>query len=63
VSPATVIAAAGALGAVTAIVLARTWRREVPPGGRHAARRQGSYPVALRSVTSRLSVRRKQLVT
>ena len=37
VTPAIVITLAGGLGAVAALVLALSWRRVPPPGGRHAA--------------------------
>jgi predicted MFS family arabinose efflux permease len=40
VDPATVIAVAGGLGAVIAVVLALRWRHVSPPGGRHAVGRR-----------------------
>ena len=55
VTPATVIAVAGALGAVTAFVLTLRWRRVSPPGGRHAAGRRPGHAAASRSVPLRES--------
>jgi MFS family permease len=44
-SPAAVIAVAGGIGAVIALVLTLSWRSVSPPGGRHAAgRRPGQAP-------------------
>jgi MFS family permease len=40
VSPAVVIAIAGGIGAVVALVLTLRWRQVSPPGGRHAAGRR-----------------------
>jgi MFS family permease len=40
VSPATVIAGGGGIGAVAAFALTLSWRRLSPPGGRHAAVRR-----------------------
>jgi predicted MFS family arabinose efflux permease len=62
VAPATVIAVAGALGAVTAIGLTRSWRQEAPAGGRHA-RRYPSHRAAVRPATRRIPARRQRLVT
>ena len=47
VAPATVIAVAGALGAVVSFILTLRWRHVSPPGGRHAAgRRPGPAAVS-----------------
>jgi len=43
VTPATVIAIAGGLGAVAAAALARSWHRTSPPGGRHAVLRRPAH--------------------
>jgi predicted MFS family arabinose efflux permease len=49
VTPAAVIAIAGALGAVAALVLALSWCRVSPPGGRHAAARRSAHGAPRRS--------------
>jgi MFS family permease len=53
VSPATVIAVAGGIGAVIAFVLTLRWRHVSPPGGRHAAVRRPGHAAARRSVPLR----------
>jgi Major Facilitator Superfamily len=55
VTPATVIAVGGALGAVIAFVLTLRWRHVSPPGGRHAAGRRPGDAAASRSVPLRES--------
>ena len=50
VAPATVIAVAGGLGAVVALVLTIRWRHVSPPGGRHAASRRPGHAEASGSV-------------
>ena len=55
VTPATVIAAGGVLGAVTAFVLTLRWRHVSPPGGRHAAGRRSGHAAASGSVPLRES--------
>jgi hypothetical protein len=49
VTPAVVIAVAGGLGAVAALVLALSWRRVSPPGGCHAAVRRSAHAAPRRS--------------
>jgi len=44
IPPAAVIAAGGGLGAVAGAALTRSWRRVVPPGGRHQAARRPARP-------------------
>ena len=63
VAPATVIAVAGVLGAVTAVALTRSWRQAEPVGGRHAARRHPSHAAAIRPVTRRPPVHPERVVT
>ena len=53
VSPATVIAVGGGIGAVVAFVLTLRWRRVSPPGGRHAAGRRPGRVTAGSSVRLR----------
>ena len=53
VTPATVIAVGGGIGAVIAIVLTLRWRHVSPPGGRHAARRRPGHAVTRSSVPLR----------
>jgi MFS family permease len=53
VTPAAVIAAGGALGAVVALVLTLRWRHMSPPGGRHAAGRRPGHAAASGSVPLR----------
>jgi len=53
VSPATVIAVGGGIGAVVAFVLTLRWRRVSPPGGRHAAGRRPGRVAARSSVPLR----------
>ena len=55
VTPAVVIAAGGAIGAVVSFVLTLRWRRLSPPGGRHAAGRRPGPVAASRSVPLRKS--------
>ena len=55
VAPATVIAVAGGLGAVVALVLTIRWRHVSPPGGRHAASRRPGHAEASGSVPLRES--------
>jgi MFS family permease len=55
VAPATVIAVAGALGAVVSFILALRWRHVSPPGGRHAAGRRPGHAAASGSVPLRES--------
>jgi MFS family permease len=55
VAPATVIAVAGALGAVVSFILTLRWRHMSPPGGRHAASRRPGPAAASRSVPLRES--------
>jgi predicted MFS family arabinose efflux permease len=55
VAPATVIAVAGGLGAVAALVLTIRWRHVSPPGGRHAASRRPGHAEASGSVPLRES--------
>jgi MFS family permease len=55
-SPAAVIAVAGGVGAVIAVLLTRRWRHVSPPGGRHAARRRPGHAVARSSVPLRGSL-------
>ncbi len=52
-SPAVVIAVAGAVGAVVAFVLTLRWRHVSPPGGRHAAGRRPDHAATSRSVPLR----------
>jgi MFS family permease len=52
-SPAVVIAVAGAIGAVVAIVLTLRWRHVSPPGGRHAAGRRPGHAATSSSVPLR----------
>ena len=54
VSPATVIAVAGVLGAVTAVALTRSWRQVEPAGGRHAARRDPGRAAGARPAAGRV---------
>jgi predicted MFS family arabinose efflux permease len=63
VSPFTVIAVAGALGAVTGAMLTRSWRQVEPPGGRHAARRAPGQAAARRAAVQRVPAHARQLVT
>jgi len=63
VSPATVIAVAGALGAVTAIALTRSWRQLEPARGRHATRRDPGAAASARPAAGRAPVHARQLVT
>jgi len=56
VAPATVIAVAGGLGAVVALVLTIRWRHVSPPGGRHAASRRPGHAEASGSVPLRESL-------
>jgi MFS family permease len=51
VSPATVIAIGGGIGAVIACVLTLSWRRVSPPGGRHSLRRRPRHGLAGRPVS------------
>jgi predicted MFS family arabinose efflux permease len=53
ISPAAVIAIAGGIGAVIAVVLTLRWRHVSPPGGRHAAVRRPGHAAARRSVPLR----------
>ena len=53
VTPATVIAIGGGIGAVVAFVLTLRWRHVSPPGGRHAARRRPSHATTRSSVPLR----------
>jgi hypothetical protein len=53
VSPATVIAVGGGIGAVVAFVLTLRWRHVSPPGGRHAAGRRPGHTAASSSVPLR----------
>jgi predicted MFS family arabinose efflux permease len=53
ISPAAVIAIAGGIGAVIAMVLTLRWRHVSPPGGRHAAVRRPGHAAARRSVPLR----------
>jgi MFS family permease len=53
VSPATVIAIGGGIGAVVAFVLTLRWRHVSPPGGRHAAGRRPGRVAASSSVPIR----------
>lgn len=55
ISPAAVIAIAGGIGAVIAVVLTLRWRHVSPPGGRHAAVRRPGHAAARRSVPLRES--------
>jgi MFS family permease len=55
VTPAAVIAVAGGLGAVVAVVLTLRWRHVSPPGGRHAASRRPGHAEASGSVPLRES--------
>jgi len=55
VAPATVIAVAGALGAVVSFILTLRWRHVSPPGGRHAAGRRSGHAAASGSVPLRES--------
>jgi predicted MFS family arabinose efflux permease len=52
-APAVVIAIAGGIGAIAAVVLTLTWRRTSPPGGRHAAGRRPGHSESRSSVPSR----------
>jgi MFS family permease len=52
-SPAAVIAIAGGIGAVIAVVLTLRWRHVSPPGGRHAAVRRPGHAAARKSVPLR----------
>jgi MFS family permease len=63
VSPATVIAAAGVLGAVTAIALTRSWRQAEPARGRHAARRGPGGAAGARPAAGRVPADTRRLVT
>jgi len=54
-SPAVVIAVAGAIGAVVAFVLTLRWRHVSPPGGRHAAGGRPGHAAASRSAPLRES--------
>jgi predicted MFS family arabinose efflux permease len=62
-SPAAIIAAAGALGAVTALGLARSWRHLEPAGGRHAGRRRPGRVPARGLRPGRSPAHARQLVT
>ncbi|MGH3185220.1 MAG: MFS transporter, partial [Streptosporangiaceae bacterium] len=53
VTPTTVIAVGGGIGAVVAFVLTLRWRHVSPPGGRHAARRRPSHAATGSSVPLR----------
>jgi MFS family permease len=53
VTPATVIAVGGAIGAIVAFVLTLRWRHVSPPGGRHAAGRRPGHAAASKSVPLR----------
>ena len=53
VSPATVIAVGGGIGAVVAFALTLRWRQVSPPGGRHAAGRRPGRVAARSSVPLR----------
>jgi MFS family permease len=53
VTPATVIAIGGGVGAVAAIVLTLSWRRVSPPWGRHAAGRHAGHAATTSSVPLR----------
>jgi MFS family permease len=53
VTPATVIAIGGGIGAVAAIVLTLSWRHVSPPGGRHAAGRRAGHAATTSSVPLR----------
>jgi len=53
VSPATVIAIGGGIGAVVAFVLTLRWRHVSPPGGRHAAGRRPGPAASSSSVPLR----------
>jgi len=63
VSPATVIAVTGALGAVAGIALTRSWRRVEPAGGRHASPRSPVRPAVPRLVVRRVPAHAHRLVT
>jgi predicted MFS family arabinose efflux permease len=52
-SPAVVIAVAGAIGAVVAFVLTLRWRHVSPPGGRHAAGRRPDHAATSSSMPLR----------
>jgi len=52
-SPAAVIAVAGGVGAVLALVLTLRWRHVSPPGGRHAAGRRPGHAATRSSVPLR----------
>ena len=52
-SPAVVIAVAGAIGAVVALVLTLRWRHVSPPGGRHAAGRRPDHAATSSSLPLR----------
>jgi predicted MFS family arabinose efflux permease len=52
-TPAAVIAVAGGVGAVVAVVLTLRWRHVSPPGGRHAAGRRPTRAAARSSVPLR----------
>jgi len=53
VTPATVIAIGGGIGAVAAIVLTLSWRHVSPPWGRHAAGRRAGHAATRSSVPLR----------
>jgi len=53
VSPATVIAVGGGIGAVVAFVLTLRWRHVSPPGGRHAVGRRPGHTATSSSVPLR----------
>jgi MFS family permease len=53
ISPAAVIAIAGGIGTVIAVVLTLRWRHVSPPGGRHAAVRRPGHAAARKSVPLR----------
>jgi MFS family permease len=53
VTPATVIAVGGGIGAVVAFVLTLRWRHVSPPGGRHAAGRRPGHAAVRSSVPLR----------
>jgi predicted MFS family arabinose efflux permease len=52
-APATVIAVAGGVGAIVALVLTLRWRHVSPPGGRHAAGRRPGHAATRSSVPLR----------
>src|SRR5579859_1967889 len=53
ISPAAVMAVAGGIGAVIALILTLRWRHVSPPGGRHAAVRRPGHAAARKSVPLR----------